>query len=92
MVSSADALLSLLGPAWQALVAGCLAVVTVLGVRRLTARGRSRMTNAVLLTGILVIGLAVLSLLAVSCSGPASDTGSATGPARTTARLPEQAR
>jgi hypothetical protein len=69
---AADALLSLLSPAWQTLIAVCLLIVTVLGLRRLAARGPARMTTAVLVTGGLIVALTVLGTLAVSCSGPES--------------------
>jgi hypothetical protein len=68
----ADALLSLLHPAWQTLIAVCLLIVTILGLRRLAARGPARMTTAVLVTGGLIVALTVLGTLAVSCSGPES--------------------
>jgi hypothetical protein len=69
---AADALLSLLSPAWQTLIAVCLLIVTLLGLRRLAARGRARMTTAVLVTGGLIVALTVLGTFAVSCSGPES--------------------
>jgi hypothetical protein len=69
---AADALLSLLSPAWQTLIAVCLLIVTILGLRRLAARGRARMTTAVLVTGGLILALTMLGTLAVSCSGPDS--------------------
>ena len=72
MPSSADALLGLLHPAWQALIAGCLLVVTVLGVWRLAERGPARMTNAVFITGFLIVAITALGTLAVSCSDPQS--------------------
>lgn len=71
---SADALLSLLDPAWQALIAGCLLVVTVLGLRRLAARGPARMMNAVLVTGSLIVAVAVIGTVVVSCAGPSNRT------------------
>ena len=77
LVPSADALLGLLRPAWQALIAACFLAITALGVRRLAQRGPTRMTNAVLLTGALIVALAVLGTLAVSCAGPASPQSTA---------------
>ena len=71
-MSSADALLGLLHPAWQTLIAVCLLLVTVLGIRRLAARGPARMTTAVLVTGGLIVAIVVLGTLAVSCAGPYS--------------------
>jgi hypothetical protein len=69
---AADALLSLLSPAWQALIAFCLLIITILGLMRLAARGRARMTTAVLVTGGLIVVITLLGTLAVSCSGPES--------------------
>jgi len=68
--SAADGLLGLLHPAWQALIACCLLLVTVLGIRRLAVRGPTRMTNAVFLTGFLIVAFTVGGTLIVSCSGP----------------------
>jgi hypothetical protein len=65
-----DGLLGLLQPAWQALIGGCLVVVTLLGLRRMIARGPARMTNVVMVTGLLIVAVTVLGTLAVSCSGP----------------------
>ena len=66
---AADALLGLLHPALQALIAVCLLVVTVLGVHRLVVRGPARMTSAVLFVGLLIVAVTVFGTLAVSCSG-----------------------
>ena len=66
---AADALLDLLHPGWQALIAGCLLVVTVLGVARLVRRGPARMTNGLLVTGLLILAITVFGTIAVSCSG-----------------------
>ena len=70
MRDSSDALLGLLHPAWQALIASCLLVVTLLGVRQLARRGSTRMGHAVLVTGLLVLVVIVLGILIVSCSDP----------------------
>jgi hypothetical protein len=67
---SADALLGLLDPAWQALIAVCLLLVTVLGIWRLLRRGPARMTSAMLFTGLLVIVITIIGALVVSCSAP----------------------
>ena len=79
---SSDALLSMLSPAWQAVIAGALLVVTVLGVRRLAARGPARMTNGVFVTGFLIVAIAVVGTLAVSCSGPPSHGTETRSPSR----------
>jgi len=65
---AADALLDLLHPAWQALIASCLLVVTVLGIGRLARRGPARMTNGVLVTGFLIVAITIVGTLVVSCS------------------------
>lgn len=66
---AADALLGLLSPAWQALIASCLLVITVLGIARLAQRGPRRMRNGILVTGFLIVAITILGTLAVSCSG-----------------------
>ena len=71
---AADGLLGLLHPMWQALIAVCLLVVTILGLRRLAVRGPARMTNALFLTGFLIVAITVVGTLAVSCEGPANRT------------------
>lgn len=68
--SAAEGLLGLLHPAWQALIAVCLLIVTLLGIRRLASRGPARVTNAVIFTGFLVLAVTVVAMLAVSCSDP----------------------
>ena len=65
-----DALLGLLQPAFQVLIAGLLLIITILGLRRLAQRGPARMTNAVVVTGLLIVTFTVVGTLAVSCSGP----------------------
>jgi hypothetical protein len=75
---AADALLGLLHPAWQALIAGCLLIITVLGVARMARRGPARMTNALLATGLLIVAITVVGVLAVSCSDSANGQTSQT--------------
>jgi hypothetical protein len=65
---SADALLGLLHPAWQAPIAVCLLVVTILGLWRIAERGPARMKNGLLVTGVLIVAIAVIGTLAVSCN------------------------
>jgi hypothetical protein len=65
---SSDGLLGLVNPAWQALIALCLLVVTLLGIRRLAVRGPARVTNAVFFTGFLIVAVTVVGTLVVSCS------------------------
>jgi len=57
-------LLELLHPAWQALIAVCLLLVLLLGLRRMAQRGPSRMSNGVIVTGFLIIAVTVLTALA----------------------------
>ena len=79
---SSDALLDMLHPAWQALIAGLLLVVTVLGLRRLAVRGPARMTNAVFVTGALIVAVTVIGTLAVSCAGPPPSSSEVRSPQR----------
>jgi hypothetical protein len=58
-----DGLTGLLGPLWQIVIAGCLLVVLVIGTHRLIQRGPSRMGHAVLVTGALIVTLAVIGVL-----------------------------
>ena len=67
---AADGLLGLLHPMWQALIAVSLLVVTILGLGRLLARGPARMTNALVVTGLLIVAITVVGTLAVSCESP----------------------
>jgi hypothetical protein len=68
-VTSYDGLLGPLHPAWQAFIAICVLVVTLLGIRRLAVRGPARVTNAVFFTGFLIVAITVVGTLVVSCSG-----------------------
>jgi hypothetical protein len=70
--TAGDGLLGLLSPAWQALLACCLLVVTLLGIRRLALRGPTRVNNAVFLTGFLIVAITVVGTIVVSCSDPQS--------------------
>jgi NhaP-type Na+/H+ or K+/H+ antiporter len=61
---AADALLGLLLPFWQ-LVLGVVIIVFVVGASvRLARRGRSRMNTAILVTGVALVGLVVIGVLA----------------------------
>lgn len=75
--ATTDGLLGLLQAGWQAVIAACLAVVTVLGLLRLAGRGPTRMANGVIVTGFLIVAITVVGTLAVSCSG-ATDHNAAT--------------
>ena len=77
---AADGLLGLLHPMWQALIAVCLLVVTILGLRRIAVRGPARMTNALFLTGFLIVAITVVGTLAVSCQAPTDRTAQTPGP------------
>jgi hypothetical protein len=61
--SAQNALLNLLLPFWQAVIALCVLVAVVVGAVRLTRRGRSRITTALLLTGGAVIAVCVVGVL-----------------------------
>lgn len=62
-VGAQDAVLGLLLPFWQLVIAGFVVVALVLSVRRLASRGPSRMTTGLLVTGAAIIGLAVIGVL-----------------------------
>jgi hypothetical protein len=58
-----DALLEQLFPFWQLVISGFVVLTVVLAMRRLLRRGPSRMTRAVVLTGMAALGLVVLGFL-----------------------------
>jgi len=58
-----DALLGLLLPIWQLVIGGLVLLAVVGSIFRLAARGPSRMTTALLLTGGAVVCLTVLGVL-----------------------------
>lgn len=58
-----EALLSMLLPLWQLVIGACVLVTVVVSTRRLARRGRSRMTTALLVSGVLILGLTTLGLL-----------------------------
>jgi hypothetical protein len=58
-----ETLLSLLSPFGQLVIGGCALLVLVVSIRRLAKRGRSRMTTAVLVTGIATLAVAALNFL-----------------------------
>lgn len=60
---AADALLGMLLPFWQLVIGCCVLVAVLVSVRRLTARGSSRMMRALLVTGAVVVGIAAIGLL-----------------------------
>jgi hypothetical protein len=60
---SQDALLSLLFPVWQLVIGSCVVVVLLLSVQRLLRRGPSRMTRALVVTGVAALGLTALGVL-----------------------------
>lgn len=62
---SSDEVFGLLHPFWQAVIGGCLLLATVVGLYKLLQRGPSRMTNGVLVTGLLIVAITVLGVLAV---------------------------
>jgi predicted PurR-regulated permease PerM len=62
-VVAGEALLDLLLPFWQLLIAVCVVVVLGVSVHRLARRGRSRMTTALLVTGAAAVGLVAIGVL-----------------------------
>ena len=66
---TSEGLLGLLGAGWQTVIAVCLLIVTAVGLARLVGRGPTRMTQGVLVTGVLILAITVIGTFAVSCSG-----------------------
>jgi hypothetical protein len=62
-VLAEDALLGLLLPVWQLVIAVLVLFAVVASVRRLARRGPSRMTTALLVTAAAIAGLAVVGVL-----------------------------
>ena len=62
--ASGDALLGMLMPFWQVVIGCCVLLALVAGTARLLRRGRSRMTNAMLVTGALIVGVAMVGVFA----------------------------
>ncbi len=60
---ASDALLGLLMPFWQVVIALCLVVATVVAGHKLLMRGPSRMSHAMVLTGGAVVGVILVGLL-----------------------------
>ncbi|GAB3185552.1 hypothetical protein GCM10027259_46940 [Micromonospora palomenae] len=58
-----EALLGLLAPFWQLVIAAVVLAVVVLSAARLARRGRSRMTTALLVTVAAIVGLTVIGVL-----------------------------
>ena len=58
-----EALLSLLLPFWQLVIASVVLVVVVASAWRLAQRGPSRMTTALLVTAGAILGLAAIGVL-----------------------------
>jgi hypothetical protein len=57
-----DALLGQLFPLWHLVIGAFVLVVLALSVRRLAARGQTRMTTAMLVTGGAIAGLTALGI------------------------------
>jgi hypothetical protein len=58
-----DAISALLLPFWQLVIGAVVVVAVVVSIHRLAKRGRSRMTNAMLVLGGAIISLAVIGVL-----------------------------
>lgn len=58
-----NALLDLLLPFWQAVIALCVVVAVIVATVRLARRGPSRLTAGLVLVGAVLLGICVLSLL-----------------------------
>ena len=77
-----DGLFGLLHEGWQIVIAICLVVITLIGLGRLMVRGPARMTNGVVVTGMLIVAITVVGTLAVSCSGSADGRHASQPPGR----------
>jgi hypothetical protein len=58
-----DALLGLLSPGWQLVLGVCVAVAAVVASIRLMSRGPTRMTRAMAVAALLLLGLVAITLL-----------------------------
>lgn len=58
-----DALLGMLFPFWQLVIALCLVGVSVVAAHKLLMRGPSRMSRAIIVAGGAVVGVLVIGLL-----------------------------
>lgn len=58
-----DAISALLLPFWQLVIGAVVVVAVVVSIHRFARRGRSRMTNAMLVLGGAIISLAVIGVL-----------------------------
>ncbi|MFC7480773.1 hypothetical protein ACFQX7_13090 [Luedemannella flava] len=56
--------MGLLSPAWQAVIAICLLIVLLLGLLKLARRGPTRMTNAMLVTAMVIVAITALTVAA----------------------------
>ncbi|GAA1777328.1 hypothetical protein [Luedemannella helvata] len=63
-VVAAEGLMGLLSPAWQAAIAFCLLGVLLLGLAKLARRGPTRMTNAMVVTAMVIVVITALTVLA----------------------------
>jgi hypothetical protein len=61
--TSDDGLLGTLAPIWQLVIGTCVLLAVVAASVRLARRGRSRMTTALLVTGMAAVVLAVIGVL-----------------------------
>jgi hypothetical protein len=61
---AADALLGLLLPFWQLVLAAVIILFVLAASVRLARRGRSRMNTAIIVTGVALLGLVVIGVLA----------------------------
>lgn len=58
-----DGLLGLLSPGWQLVLGVCVAVAVVVAGFRLVRRGPSRMTKAMGVTALILLGLVAITFL-----------------------------
>lgn len=62
-VAGEDALLGMLFPVWQIVIAVCLVIVTIVAGHKLLMRGPSRMSRGVVVAGGAIVGVVLVSFL-----------------------------
>jgi hypothetical protein len=63
LAANPDGLMGTLAPVWQVAIGGCVVLVVIAASARLARRGPSRMTTALLVTGVAIVGLTVIGIL-----------------------------
>jgi hypothetical protein len=59
----ADDLMDLLAPLWQLIIGAVVLVAVIVMTLRLAGRGQSRMRNALMVIGVVILGVALIGIL-----------------------------